>query len=67
MAVKAFLIRSAVGHEGPLDGSLWGLSEGKGPCDLEHMYTIVINTYNHTFGLLSINHICTHTYRQICF
>lgn len=36
MAVAALLLRGAAGHEGPLDGSLGGLCEGKGPCDLEH-------------------------------
>lgn len=62
VAITASLLRSAVGHEGPLDGSLWGLCEGKGPRDLEHTYTTIINTYNHTFVFFSTNHICIHTH-----
>lgn len=63
MAVRAFLIRRAAGHERPLDGSFWGLCEGKGPCDLERTYTVVINAYSLTFGFPSImyTHARAHT------
>lgn len=36
MGLTSLLIRGAAGHEGPLDGSFWGLCEGESPRDLEH-------------------------------
>lgn len=44
----AFLIRSTTGHERPLDHTLRGLSERKGPRHLAHTHThrlLVINTF----------------------
>jgi len=35
----ALLIRSIVGHERPLDHTLGGLGEGKGPGHLKHTHT----------------------------
>lgn len=55
MAVATLLLRGAAGDEGPLDGSLGGLGEGKGPCDLEH----TINTITRVCvcGFLAINQL----------
>ena len=45
-----FLIGGTVGHERPLDHTLWGLGERKSPCDLEHTYSRRMSI-NHTFRL----------------
>lgn len=44
-----FLVRGAVGHEGPLDHSLRGLCEGKGP---RHLSTQSRKQANKTFHSL---------------
>lgn len=59
MAVAALLLRGAASHEGPLDGSLGGLCEGKGPCDLEHTCRRNQHTQSHVCVIFyqSINYL----------